>query len=251
MKNYRKEYGLPVLTLALGIVCLVMRQLLYAVAVDEKNLLLRDHPLEIALWIAALGSAALIVLNVWKREGSNRYEENFGPSPAAALGHFLMAAGVGMTVLFGTPGAYGALGAVWSVLGILSVPALIWAGLCRLRGKQPFFLIHAALCLFLLMHIMNQYQRWCGDPQLMNYAFSLFAAMMLALIAYQTAAFEAGCGKRRMHLGTGLLSVLFAAAALSAGEYPFLHLGGISWALTNLCSMQPRPKEGEDIHDPS
>ena len=167
----------------------------------------------------------------------------------AEIQRHLLAAGIGVTVVTGDPGALGTLGAAWKILGFLSVPLLLWSGLRRLQGKMPSFLIHGILCVFLLTHIMNQYQRWCGDPQLMNYIFPLLGAVMLAFFAYYTAAFEAGCGARRMHLGAGLLAVLFCTAALSPGEYPFLYLGGISWALTDLCRLQPPPKEEETAYD--
>lgn len=249
MKKNQPNRRLPAAVLALGALCLVLRQGLYAAALDEKNLLLRGHPLEWLLWAAVSASVVLILLSLWKQGGSARYEDNFSPSVAGTFGHFLMAASIGITVMISEPGALGALGAAWKLLGFLSVPLLLWAGLCRLQGKMPFFLIHGILCVFLLMHIMNQYQRWCGNPQLMDYIFPLLGAVMLAFFAYYTAAFEAGCGTRRMHLGTGLLAVLLCTAALSVGEYPFLYLGGISWALTDLCRLQPPLKKEETAYD--
>lgn len=249
MKNRRYIHRLPAAVLALGAVCLILRVGLYAFALDEKNLLLRGHPLQWLLWAVVFAAAGLILIQVLGLNGSARYEDNFSPSVAGTFGHFLLAAGIGVTVVTGEPGALGTLGAAWKILGFLSVPLLLWAGLRRLQGKMPSFLIHGILCVFLLTHIMNQYQRWCGDPQLMNYIFPLLGTVMLAFFAYYTAAFEAGCGARRMHLGAGLLAVLFCTAALSPGEYPFLYLGGISWALTDLCRLQPPPKEEETAYD--
>lgn len=249
MKNNGIVRRLPAVMLGLGALCWALRQGLYALALDEKNLLARNHPLEWLLWAAAFAAAALALGCVWKLDGSARYEESFRASIAAAFGHFLLAGGIGVTVLTHVPGAVGGMGAAWKILGFLSVPLLVWAGLCRLRGRMPFFLTHAAVCVFLLVHIMNQYQRWCADPQLMDYIFALLGVMMLAFFAYYSAAFEAGCGKRRMHLGAGLLAVLLCTAALSAGEYPLLYLGGISWALTDLCCLQPPPKEEETAYD--
>lgn len=251
MKKSLNVYRFPAAVLVLGAVCLGLRQGLYAAALDERNLLLRGHPLTAVLWAVVFLSAALVLLRVRKLDGSARYEDNFAPSPAGAYGSFLLAGGIGLTVLTNTPGMAGTLGLLWQVLGLLAVPLLLWAGICRLRGKVPSFLIHGELCLFLLIHVMNQYQRWCGDPQLMDYVFALFGALTLSFFAYYTAAFGAGCGKRRMQLGAGLLAVLFCTAALSVDEYPFLYLGGIVFALTNLCSLQPQPGEEAPAHDPS
>lgn len=244
MKQENRIRRMPAAALALGGVCLALRLGLYAVAVDEKGLLLRGHPLEKILWAVAAAACLLVALVVWRREGSDRYEENFAPSAGAAFGHFLLAGGIALTVLTNVPGVFGTLGFVWKLLGLLSVPLLLWAGVCRLRGKKPLFLIHGVLCVFLLIHIMNQYQRWCGNPQLMDYVFALLGSMMLAFFAYYTAAFEAGCANPRMHLLSGLLAVLLCTGALSGAEFPLLYLGGTAWALTDLCRQQP-PPEGE------
>ena len=250
MKHPLKLYRLPVAVVLFGLACLAFRFGLYAVALDEKNLL-RSHPLAYLLWAAAALGAALIVATVWKLEGSARYEDNFAASPAAAFGSFLLAGGIGLTVFTGEAPMSGLPGQAWLVLGLLSLPMLVWAGLCRLRGKAPFFLTHGAPSLFLLLHIINRYQSWCANPQLNDYVFDLFALMTLAFFLYYTAAFAANCGNRRMQLGFGLLALLFGIGALSGGEAPFLYLGGIAFALTNLCFLLPRPKEEETDYDPS
>lgn len=248
MKQEKYLRRLTVLMPVLGGVCFVLRQGLYALALDEKGLLLRRHPLAAALWIVAAAAGAMAAATAWGQKGSDRYEENFGPSAVAAFGHFLLAGGICATVLTFAPGAFGTLGMAWKVLGMLAVPLLVWAGLCRIPGKMPPFWIYGEVCLFLLTHIMNQYQRWCANPQLMDYVFVLMAAIALAFFAYYTAAFAAGCGNRRMHLGSGLLAVLLCIGGLSAGEYPLLYLGGAAWALTDLCRLQP-PSGEETAYD--
>lgn len=249
MKKEKFLPHVPALMLVLGGVCFALRIRLYAVALDAKGLLLRGHPLERGIWITVAVAAVLAVLAARAQKRSDRYEENFAPSAVAALGHFLLAAGIGATVLTCAPGAFGTLGTVWKVLGLLAAPLLLWAGFCRIRGTVPLFLSYGAVCLFLLVHVMSQYQHWCSNPQLMDYVFALLGNVAMAFFAYYTAAFAAGCANPRMYLISGLLTVLLCAGALSGGTYPLLYLGGLVWALTDLSRLLPPPEEEDSAYD--
>lgn len=242
MKNLLNPKNLPALTAGLGVIGLALRWLLYAVAPDEKNLLPLYHPLEIALWLVTAAAVALIVVTVRKLDGSNRYADNFGPSLPAAAGHFVAAAGILLTVLMTDMDMSGAVVKAWKVLGFLSAPALVLAGLGRMQGKRPMFLSHMVVCLFFVLHILNNYQIWSGNPQLQDYVFSLFGGAALMLFVFYQAAFEVGLGKRRMQLATGLLAVFFGCVALSGSGYPMLYFGGAVWAFTDLCALTPVPK---------
>ena len=250
MKNPMKLRRVPLWVLLFGLVCLGLRQGLYAFGMDDRGLLIRCHPLGLGLWGVALAAGLWIVLLVRKLDGSCRYEHNFTSSVLAAYGSFLMAAACAVTVLTQAPGVPGPLGLLWKGLGVLCGLLMIWAGICRLQGKVPSFLTHGGLCLFLLVHLMNQYQRWCSDPQVMDYVFQMLGVLALAFFAYYTAAFSVGRGNRRMQLGSGLLAVLLCTAAVSAESFPFLYLGGAAFALTNLCFLLPRPRE-EGEYDPA
>ena len=200
MKKLLIPKNLPILAAGLGAVGLVLRWLLYAVTVDEKNLLPVSHPLKILLWLVTAGAVVLIVGTVWKLDGSNRYADNFFPSMTAAVGHFVAAAGILLTVLLNKPATYGAITTAWKVLGILSAPALVLAGMSRMQGKRPMFLTHLVVCVFLMFHILGNCQSWSGNPQLQDYVFSLFGCVFLMLFAYYEAAFDVGSGTRRMEM---------------------------------------------------
>lgn len=264
MRNPTKLYRMPVTVLILGAAGFALRQGLYILATDQRNLLLRGHPLEYLLWALMLCGTLLIVAALWRqRDNSGPGEQSFAPSLPAALGCFCFAAGIGVTMLSGHSGSSAhamfagqtvtpyVLSFVWQALGWLSVPLMIWAGVRRLQGKAPDFLCHVLVCAFLLMHVLNQYQRWCSNPQLLDYVFALTAVLSLAFFHYHTAAFAIGRGNRRMYLGSGLLTVLFGLTGLSGEEFPFLYLGGAVFAVTNLCFLLPRPKDEEAAHDPS
>lgn len=243
MKKFLKPNDLPVMTAALGGLGLVLRRLVYAFAVDEKNLFISGHPLEILLALVTAAALMYIFATVRKLDGSNRYVDNFQASVPALVGHGAAAVGIFLTVLFGEPGMRNYLGVSWKIMGFISPVCLLLAGCARMQGKRPFFLLHLFPCLFLMFHIVNHYQVWSGNPQILDYSFELFGTMALMLFAYYSAAFDVGSGRRRMHLGAGLAAVYLCMAELALTEYPWLYLGGIAWALTGLCTRNPKPKQ--------
>jgi len=251
MTNLNKKSLLPPAVLVLSIAAYILRRALYATAVDAKNLLLPGHPLEVLLCMVVLFGAALIVFTVRKLDGAQDYEDNFTPSSPAALGHALMGCTVLMMALLYQLPLGGTVSLVWKVLGILCGPAMIWGGFCRMKGRKPFFGIHAAVCLFLLLYLVSRYQDWSGNPQLQDYVFELLALVCLTLFSYQCAAFEVGTGNRRMQLATGLLALLLCGAANLRAQVPALYFSGLIWTATDLCRLDPPPKKDEvESHDP-
>lgn len=250
MKTILKSKSLPFLIAALGGVGLLLRLQLYAAAVDEKNLLIPGHPLEYLLLGLTVAVAVVIVVSVWPLYGSTRYGDNFGPSVPAFIGSVLAGAGIVLTVLL-AESQDGYLYQVWKLLGLLSGACLAAAGTCRLRGKQPHFLLHGVVCVFLLLHMICHYQTWSTNPQLQDNLFSLLGCVALAIFAYYQTAFDAGAGKRRSQLAVGLMGAYLSLVSLSGTDAPLLYGGCAIWALTDLCSLTPvrrRPKaarEGE------
>lgn len=243
MKPLFKPANLPTLAVGLGFLAQVLRRLLYAVAVDEKNLLVPNHPLELMLGALSFAVLVWIVLSVRKLDGSGAYEDNFFPSRGSLWGHLAAAAGILLTVLTTAPGLGGYVGKLWQLMGYAAPLCLAAAGIAREKGKKPFFLLDLSGCLFLLLHIITRYQSWCANSQLQDYAFALFGAIALMLFAFYTAAFAADLPQRRMQLGMGLAAVYLLTAELAVTEYSWLSLGGIVWALTDLCTLEPRPRQ--------
>ncbi len=237
------------IVLALGNLGMCLRQLLYTLGTDERGLLPKNHPLEIALWLLTAAALIFIALSVRKLDGAKDYEDNFFPSRSAAAGQFLAAAGVCVTVLPNAPLLPGLLGNIWKALGLLSVPCLLAAGVCRYAGKKPFFLLHMVPCLFLVFHIVNHYRLWSSQPQLQNYVFSLFGTMALALFAFYTAAFSADIQRRRMQLFTGLSAIYLCMTGLFPGISLWLYLGCLAWVFTGLCTLTPKPLPPQAAED--
>lgn len=249
MKNLWKPTNLPAVTAGLGGAALVLRKLLYAAAVDEKGLLVANHPLEIILTLLSVAVLVYIAAAVWKLDGSGEYADNFSADKLALAGHLAFAAGIVLTLMTNGPRMNGYLGQLWLMLSYPAPVCLVLAGVARMQGKRPFFLLYLLPCLFLLLHIINHYQFWSGNPQLQDYVFTVFGSMALMLLAFYSAAFSVGIGRRRMQLGMGLAAVYLCMAELATTLYPWLYLGGILWALTGLCSLTPVPKKEPEPKD--
>lgn len=235
MKHPTKSHSLLLSAAGLGALGLVLGRLLYALALDSRGLLVRNHPLAYLLCLLIPAALVLVVSGVHKCTGAQEYPANFGPILWAALGHVLAAMAIALTVLTANASALGEPGALWRILGVLAVLGLLPAAWFRLRGKQPPFACYLALCLFLLSHLVSNYRQWCADPQILNYLFELLGIGMWMLFSYYCACFCVGLGKRRMQLATGLLTVVFCLTNLGTGGNLLLSLGGVAFAATNLC----------------
>ena len=239
MKNNSFLRWLPGLAVILGLTALGLHRALYAVALDGKNLLTLWHPLAIALWAVTAVTVILVPLTLRKTENLRGYHRNHPGGLPGALGCFLMAACLGVTILQGERMM------AELVLGLGAIVGLVIVGLGRLRKKRPSYVYHALVCLYFALHLIGRYRFWRGNPQAEDYAFAMFACVALMLFAYQQTAFDGGYCSRRSQLTWGILSTYFCLAALSGGEEIPFYAGGALWSLTNLCSTAPVPGRGE------
>ena len=238
----KQTYGsrkLSVTVLLAGLAALALRMALYAAAVDAKGLLLRWHPLEIALTALTLTVLALLVPGVRKQEIPDSSETHFPASLPGAFGSAAAGAGILVTVLAGSASGGSYLDTAWQLFGLAAPVCFLLAGLARALGKKPFFLLHVVICLFFVLHIVTRYQLWSGNPQLQDYVFFLLACVCMGLFSYQQAAFEVGLGNRRKLLLPGLAGGFFGIAALYGAYDLPLCVGGAVWMLTNLCALTP------------
>lgn len=236
MKNLLNSKNTPFLILILGILGAALRWLLYALTTDEKNLIPLFHPLAIGLWVVTAVTVILILTAIVPLRNAENNPSRFSPSLPAALGALAAAAGIGLSVLL-DGNAAGTLSLVRKILGILSSVALLAVALCRFRGKEPVFGLHALLCVFFSVHMVSCYRGWSSNPQLMDYLFSLFASIGLMLFSFYHGCLEAGMGKLRLLPATGLLTAYCCIVALSGTDHLWLYLGCGLWAFTNLCRL--------------
>lgn len=238
MKRFSAGKSVLTATICWGVLALVLRWQLYRTGVDAKNLLVRNHPLGIALMVLTVGVLIRILLSVRKLESKKVYEEHTSANLPAAFGNLAVGAGILTTVLTATPMMGGYLETVWRILGLAAPVCLILAGVARLLGKRPFFLLYVVVCLFFVLNIVGRYQLWSGHPQMQDYIFSLLGAMALMFFAFYMAAQEAECGNWPMKVGMGLAAIYLCLAELANTSYPALYLGGVLWVLTELGTMR-------------
>ena len=250
MKRFLNLKRLPVLVAGMGVLGWALRSALYAFCVDNRGLLPRSHPVEQALWLATALTIALVATAVRKSSGSDRYEENFGISLSAAIGHILLAAGVVLTVLGNPPVMAGRIGQIWKLLGVASGPLLVYAGFSRVFGKKPLFLSYVVVCIFFALHLVCHYRLWCSDPQLQDYVFTFTASLGMMVFAYYQAEACVSSVNCRNLLFAGLLTGFLCLVSVSGTQYVYLYLGGTVWALTGLCNWEnttpPEKKAGGD-----
>ena len=218
---------LPLGVAALGAAGFGLRKALYALALDGKNLLV-PHPLTWLLWLVTAAAAVLVLLGLRGRKPA-------APGKWSAAFSLIAAAGIGLTVLLSDPPGAGTLGLIWKILAVMSFAALGVTAKCRWEGKQPFFLLYAAVCIFFAVHMVSCYQGWSSNPQIQDYVFSLLAGVGLMLFAYQQTACAVGAGRDRLRQGLGLISGFCAIVALSGTGYPLLYAACGIWALTECC----------------
>lgn len=232
---------LSVRMLLWGFTALVLRMVLYATAVDAKGLLVRSHPLGIALTVLTAGVLIRILPAVRK---ADIMEDTASADLPGAVGSVAAGAGILVTVLTGGPAMGSHLESVWRILGLAAPVCLFLAAAARALGKKPFFLLHVTVCLFFVLHIVTGYQLWSGMPQMQDYLFTLLGTMTLMFFGFYKAAREAGCGRPRMELGMGLAAIFLCLAELARSSDPALYLGGLLWVVTDLWSM-PNGSAGE------
>lgn len=256
MNKLLKPNKLPQFAAVAGIIGWLLRSQLYIRGLDDKGLLVRNHPLELLLLALTALTLGVLIQGVRKLGGSEAYGDNFGPSGASAVTHVLAGAAFVLTVLLKEPVMQNKLGLLWKVLGLLSGPCFLLAGISRRKGKQPFFALHMVPCLFLVLHIINHYQVWSGNPQVQDYLFPLLGIVMVCLFAYYTAAFDADTGNRRMHLFTGLTAIYLCLVTIARTDYLLLFAGCLLWVQSDLCTLTPKPRapenqEGDGSHEPA
>ena len=232
----------PAIIAGAGIAAFVLRLMLYGFAVDEKGLLVAGHPLVVALVVLSGVTVLFALMFGRKLDGSEKYEDNFTASTPAMLGHFAAALGIGATILTREPLMPGYLGQGWKLLGYLAPVCLVAAGICRGRGKRPFFGFHLVPSLFFVFHLVNHYRSWSGEPQILEYGFAFFGTMALTLFSFYNCCFDAETGNRPMQLFSGLAAGFLLLAELARTAYFLLYLGGLLWAFSDLCSLNPKAK---------
>ncbi len=252
MKNKWNIPAFPCLILGFGGLGAALRRLMLSLCTDEKGLLRTWNLPQVLVAVLTELTVAAVFSAVRGRAGSNRYADNFGPSIPGGISAIFTAVGIGCSLAAGQSIAADPLAKAWVILGLASIPCMLFTGICQIRGLRPSFLFHAVVSLYLAIHLAHHYRVWSGNPELESYLWQLLASVGLSLTAYCRTAFDVGMGSRRSQLGISLITAYLCFLAMADGSGGIFYFAFGLWALLNLCAWEPvprRPRPG-DIQPP-
>lgn len=240
MIDFLKRNTLPLLTMAVGGTGLILRLVLNGTA-DDKGFVTRWHWSTVFMLVLTLAFLALLFLGTRTLRQAAKYNFNFPPSLAGAVGTILAAVGFGATSLVELQTAPVALDLICALLGLLTAAALLPVAWCRWRGDHPPMLLHGLACAYLMVRLICMYRHWSSDPQLTDYAFELLALVCAMLAVYHRATFDADFGQRSSYAFFSLAAMYFCLLCL-AGSQPMLFGAVGLWLLTDRCDLTPMPR---------
>jgi hypothetical protein len=242
VNRYFKPSHLPFVTLAAGMLGLILRIWLKRTGTDGEGLLLPNHPAQILIYVLTALFLVYNLLCVRPLNAIKRYSDLFPEKWIPGIGCFFAAAGI-LTVIFRERTMRSDLvTAVCLWLGILSAICMIVLAVYRFRRRRPPCYFHVIITLFLMTHLISQYRLWSSDPQIQNYAFSLLSSVCIMLSNFYSAAFDANEGQRRPHAFFHLASVYFCLVSLPYCEDPLFYFSMALWMFTDLCNLTPMPR---------
>lgn len=235
--KFLKPQLLPLFTLVAGILGFLLRLLLSRTGIDEKGLLMADHYAGTLLLILTAIVLAVLFLGCRKLQNVDRYSAMFPASSLGLAGCILTAAGILYVGIDDLIAQQDNFSVVVGLFAIVCAVCLVVLGIYRKQGKQPGYLLHACLTVFLMIQLISEYRYWSPEPQLLLYFFPLLATVFLMLTAYQATCLDAGRGSRRWYVFANLAAVFFCCVSLP-GDHWIFYLSMVLWAGTNLCSLQ-------------
>lgn len=223
MKNRK---WIPLLALLSGLVCAGLRWLLFRNHTDALGLLETGTLVETGVFL--LTGLCLALFALAARRGWA------GENKLAAPGQMLGGLGIFLTALTHSGQMAGPVGTLWKILGLVAGICLIVQGVCVARKRPAPFLLPLVVCVFFLLHLIDNYRGWSSQPQLQKYLFDLLASLSLTFFSYCDAARKVSLGKPKTRIFSGLCAVYFCLAAIpGTPEFTVLYALCALWALTD------------------
>lgn len=223
MKNRK---WIPLLALLSGLVCAGLRWLLFRNHTDALGLLETGTLVETGVFL--LTGLCLVLFALAARRGWA------GENKLAAPGQMLGGLGIFLTALTHSGQMAGPVGTLWKILGLVAGICLIVQGVCTLKKRKVPFLLPLAVCVFFLLHLIDNYRGWSSQPQLQKYLFDLLGILSLTFFSYCDAARKVSLGKPKTRIFSGLCAVYFCLAAIpGTPEFIVLYALCALWALTD------------------
>lgn len=235
-----KPILLPVL--GTGIAVFFLRLWLFSAGVDNRGLLQQNHFANVLSFLLTGGVLLLIFLQLqlWPKKAT--YRQVFPKSTAAALGAFMGALGIAITVLGDALQSPDRTNIFCCVLGIPTAVCLVVAGVQRMKKIRHNVFLHGIVCLYFIIRLVCKYRVWSAEPQLPEYFFSLMASVFLMLTAYHRANLDYGTGKLFSFAFFHYGSLFFCLCSVYGDDW-FFYLTMALWCLTGLC--QPKAAKEE------
>ena len=246
MKRFFTARNLPLMVLFACVPGLLLRIWTLGPGPDAGNLF-EPRPLAwTLLCLLTLGLAVLILFLSKDLKHQGSYEQNYPKSVLSGL------CGIPAAVIFMVTG-YGQLRShiglmdpttnvmdtVAGIAGIVAGVCLVLCALSRLRGKQPFFLLHGIVSLYLAIRLFEHCQGWQNQPQVVNALLPFAASVALMLAAWHRCSFDVELGKRPLSLLWSLMSVYLCVLAIFSFEEPLFYGLCALWMISDLCSLEP------------
>lgn len=242
LDKLKKPAFLPFAVLILGIAAAIFRLYFFWLGADERGLYPAGHIFDRMSWVYVALAMVLLFIGTRKLGGLKKYEENFPASTVSALGIALAAIALIIDAILELSVIIDPVQSTGVVLEFIAAAALLLLAWCRYIGTKPNILLHTAVCVFLMIHLVSHYRLWSSYPQLQSYAFELMAIVFTMVAGYQRAAFDVQLGNRRAYTFFSLAALFFSIATLPGSDDPVFFMGCAVWMFFTCCSLEP----GED-----
>ena len=240
MKKYLKPDNLPYITALSGAMALLCRVWLMLAGVDRKGLFITGHPADVLSYIFLALTAVFVFLCVRPLTGGGRRKGMFPASLPGMVGCFAGALGLTLSGVLETPAQADLIWILSLVAGGIAGVCLAVVGIGRRKGLRCNYLLHCAITVFFLVHLVSRYRVWSREPQLQTYFFSLLASVFLLITSYQRACLDAGFGSRKIFVFVNQLAFFCCLASITSEDWLF-YLCMALWTLTGLCDLSDQP----------
>ena len=237
MKKILQPKWIPGLAVAAGIVGYCLRLWLLATGIDEKGLLRTEHPANLGSYLLTVLVLGSIVLCLWRCPGKLPYRGLFPSSKFSALGCCVAAAGIVFTVFEELNQASDIVSWTCAGFGIIAVMSLGVLGMHRLKGTRPNPVLHGAVTLYLMLHLVCQYRNWNAETQLSVHFFQLMASVFLMLSTYQLTALDTGMDALKPYLFFRYTTAFLCLLAMRA-QAPVFYLSMALWVVLSGCDFR-------------
>ena len=238
MKKTVKPSKLPLYILGAGVLGFLLQTWLYATGPDATGLFRRGHPAEILLYLLTAAVAGITVYFLRPIKGTPAYDRMFRPGLLPALGYWIAAVAV---LALSIPGLFHftkPLELICAISGILAALSFAYHGFCRFGMLTAKVDLHSLIVVYLILHLVSQYQPWNSEPQLQKYFFQLIASIFLMLDVYYHACLAAGKDARKSYAFLHYCTCFLCCVAAQSQDMLF-YLTMALWSFTCGPSLSP------------